>query len=278
MSERRLQLETPEGITLQLAMASVGERLAALLIDLAVLAMIYATASVTFSVGLGAPALVVLAGFVVRHGYFVAFESRWQGRTPGKRLLGLKVVQRDGGPLDPRSVLARNLVRDVELVLPLLVLASPEAMTGESPLWLWIPAMGWTAVFALLPVVQRHRMRAGDLVAGTVVVRLPIAILQPDEAGGSASSRWRFGPQHLAVYGAAELEALARILREVDPQQERGHTLSTRVAQTIAHKVGFPDVGVEHDPDGFLRAFYGAQRAFLERQQLLGRRKADKHG
>lgn len=278
MSERRLQLDTPEGLTLQLALASPGERLAALLVDLAVLAMIYAAVAVTFSVALDAPALVVFAGFVVRHGYFVAFESRWQGRTPGKRLLGLKVVQRDGGPLDARSVLARNLMRDVELVLPLLVVASPEAMTGESPLWLWIPAMAWTAVFALLPVVQRHRMRAGDFVAGTVVVRLPIAALQPDEAGGAAPSRWTFGPHHLATYGAAELEALARILREVDPQHDRGHTLMTRVAQTIAHKVGFPNAPVEHDPDGFLCAFYGAQRAFLERQQLLGRRKADKNG
>ncbi|HET6585450.1 MAG TPA: RDD family protein [Nannocystaceae bacterium] len=278
MSERRLQLDTPEGITLQLALASVGERLAALIVDLAVLAMIYAAVAVSFSVGLDAPALVVFAGFFVRHGYFVVFESRWQGRTPGKRLLGLKVVQRDGGSLDGRSVLARNLVRDVELVLPLFVLASPEALTGESPLWLWIPAMAWAGVFALLPIVHRHRMRAGDLVAGTVVVRLPVAALKPDEAGGASSGRWSLGAHHLAIYGASELETLARILREVDPQRDRGHELFTRIAQTIAHKVGIATAAVEHDPDGFLRAFYGAQRAHLERQQLLGRRKADTHG
>jgi hypothetical protein len=80
------------------------------------------------------------------------------------------------------------------------------------------------------------------------------------------------------MYGALELEALARILREVDPQSERGHVLLTRVAHTIAAKIGLSTPFVASDPDGFLRAFYGAQRAFLERQQLHGRRKADKHG
>jgi uncharacterized RDD family membrane protein YckC len=276
--ECRLQLDTPEGLTLQVAVAGVGERLAALVIDLGLLAIVYGACALFFTMALGAPALIVFAGFVVRHGYFVLFESRWQGQTPGKRLLGLKVVQRDGGPLDARSVFARNLVRDVELLVPLLLLADPNMTTGESPLWLWVPAMAWVAVFALLPLVHRHRMRAGDLVAGTVVVRLPRVALQPDEAAGTMRLRIELGPHHLSVYGAAELEALVRILREVDPHSERGHELVTRVAETIAQKVGLPHAMVARDPDGFLRTFYGAQRAFLERQQLHGRRKADKHG
>ena len=276
--ESRLQLDTPEGITLQLSVAGVGERLAALLADLALLAVVYGAVALFFSVALAAPGLVVLVGFIVRHGYFVCFESRWQGRTPGKRLLGLKVVQRDGGALDARSVFVRNLVRDVELLVPFLLLASPEVTTGESPLWLWFPAMAWVCVFALLPIVHPHRMRASDLVAGTVVIRLPAAALQPDEAGGTARLRLDFHPRHLSVYGALELEALARILREVDPHSERGHELLARVAHTIAAKIGLQTPVVAHDPDAFLRAFYGAQRAFLERQQLHGRRKADKHG
>jgi hypothetical protein len=119
-------------------------------------------------------------------------------------------------------------------------------------------------------------MRAGDLVAGTAVVRLPEAALSPDEAAWAQRSALELGPGHLSVYGAAELEALARILREVDPHSERGHVLVTRVAQTIAHKVGLDPAAVGRDPEGFLRAFYGAQRAVLERRQLHGQRKADK--
>ena len=248
MSRARLRIDTPEGLTLEVAVAGLGERFAALVADLALLCVVYAACAVLFSLALDAPALIVLAGFVVRHGYFVLFESRWQGQTPGKRLLGLKVVQRDAGPLDARGVLARNLVRDIELLIPLL----------------------------LFVVLNRHRMRAGDFVAGTVVVRLPTASLQPDEAHATRQLALDIAPRHLAIYGAYELEALAQILREVDPHSERGHVLVTRLAQTIAQKVGLPEA-VTGDADGFLRTFYGAQRAHLERQQLHGRHKADKH-
>ena len=91
-------------------------------------------------------------------------------------------------------------------------------------------------------------------------------------AGHSASV-----PEQLAVYGEKELEALARLLREVDPDTRAGAELTLRVAKTIAARIGWRDNAWAEDPETFLRQMYGAQRAHLERQLLFGRRKVDKN-
>lgn len=89
--------------------------------------------------------------FLVRGGYFVAFELAWHGQTPGKRLFGLRVVTVDGGVPGFWPVTIRNLVRAVD------------ALPGS---------YGFGVVAALL---SARGQRLGDLAAGTVVVREPPA-------------------------------------------------------------------------------------------------------
>ncbi len=117
---RRIVL-TPEGLPLALGVASIFERAAALFLDLAILFFSFLIISVGTFIALDrtlAFTVVILTFFVLRNGYFAFFEIHWSGRTPGKRIVRLRVVDADGGPLGHRAVLARNLLRELEFFVP----------------------------------------------------------------------------------------------------------------------------------------------------------------
>ena len=125
-------------VPLSLELAQRGERAAAVLIDLlivfgiiVVLTLLIAVASTGFSLSGWGLAIVLLISFAVRSFYFIFFELRWHGTTPGKRALGLRVIDRAGGRLRSDAVFARNLMREVELFIPLSLLASGE-QTGSA--------------------------------------------------------------------------------------------------------------------------------------------------
>lgn len=276
--ERRVALVTPEGFTVELPLASIVERLMALAVDLflifAMTLALYVALLLTFGGSFGAVALLGL--FVVRNGYFILYELRWQGATPGKRLFGIRVVARDGVGLGVEAVIARNLLRDIELFLPIVVIAAPESLVGSSPPWLWAPALGWIGLFVALPFLDSGRQRAGDFVAGTLVVRVPRAALLEDEAAPvSVRGVLRFTREQLAVYGEHELETLADVLRQADAGRADEDDLVI-VAQTIARKIHYAGKFPRTDPLRFLRAFYRAQRDALEKRLLLGKRKRSK--
>jgi len=109
--------------------------------------------------------LLLLAWFLIGNFYFIAFELRWQGQTPGKRILGLRVVDRRGGALTGSTVAARNLMREIEVFMPLRLLLFPFATATDA--WLVLLALAWMSIFTLMPLFNRDRMRVGDMVAGT---------------------------------------------------------------------------------------------------------------
>lgn len=294
--DRRRVLVTPEGIALPVTLASRGTRFGAVLIDLLIIfvtmivmtiGLIYIASKVmSDSIGkLGKagfhtpPAvqfvliLYIAFLFLVRHGYFLFFELGPRGATPGKRMTGIRVAARDGGRLTTEMVLARNLLRDVELTLPLIATLSLSG--GGIVEWL---AFLWLAVFALFPVFNRDRLRAGDLVAGSWVVearRLKLAdALSTGSAAVSGTSQttgasYKFGDDELAVYGEYELQTLERVLR--DDRQEA----MAAVHEAICRKIGWnPGAG---DERAFLEAYYTQLRARLEGGMRMGKRKADKH-
>ena len=278
-------LTTPEGVVVRVPLASLSERFTAFVVDLALMLgaiFVLGLLLVLSTPGTGQSELVVaatlLCSFLIRAFYFAYFESAWRGATPGKRVVRLRVVSRSGGPLRPDAILARNLVREVEIFLPLtLLLVIPsEAQGGLTAL----TALVWVGVLVLLPVFNHDRLRLGDIVAGTCVITLPKPVLLADVAQAApnveaAPADFRFTDQQLAIYGAYELQILEEVLRDRRPSAAEARRT---VAERIQRKIGYLTVeGQEADPQAFLDAFYRAQRTRLETGLAFGKRKSDKH-
>lgn len=296
---RRRIIVTPEGVALPVTLGQRGERAAAFLIDLLivigailVLYILLFLVILQLYAGGGSGGVgwllsgVILISFFIRSFYFAFFELRWHGATPGKRLLGLRVIDRAGGPLRPQAVLARNLMREIEVFLPISLLLSTSA--GGDP-WALLLTLGWVGVFVFLPLFNRDALRAGDLVAGTWVVALPKAALLRDlaesseppagaAAGDTAAAggaRYVFTREQLDAYGIFELQTLETVLRNEGPQAAK---VREEVAKRIMNKIGWQaGDGETVDVDRFLADFYAAQRGALERKMLFGVRRKDKH-
>jgi uncharacterized RDD family membrane protein YckC len=265
---------TPEGVDLELNLASAGERMTAFLIDTVLigLSMIVMTLGLLFLAGLigfksSEPLVIlwVLGSFFLRCFYFIAFEQSARGATPGKRLLGIRVVMRDGSPLSVDAVFSRNAMRELELFVPLMFMASRANQVDAA---VEIAALVWCGVFVFFPLFNRDRLRIGDMVAGTWVVHAPKRVIEPDIAADEGGRKITFTREQLDVYGIKELAVLEDVLRRRDPAVMRA------VATRIRSKIGYPD----GDPDeAFLLAFYAALRKHLESRLLLGKRKRDKY-
>lgn len=285
--ERRTRnLVTPEGLVLPLRLASRGARAGALLLDLVFLFLsltLLVVGLATLGIGVAKlnlnqrnPAvelivvLLILTVFLSRFGYFLWFELGPRGATLGKRHMGIRVAARDGGRLTAEAVIARNLMRDVEVFVPLFLIFGGASSLGIAG---WAAGV-WLAIFVLFPCFNRDALRAGDLIAGTWVVEAERRKLMPalsiSEAAGPKASGYRFGEAELSVYGERELQALEDVLRQANPEAQR------QVVETICRKIGWQ--AGRGDEREFLEAFYAALRARLERNMRFGRRKKDKFG
>jgi uncharacterized RDD family membrane protein YckC len=274
------KLPTPEGIPLRIALAGVGDRLAALAIDLFILNLVAGLVVLLMLLASGgrergglALAVMILVLFILRCFYFPIFELRWMGQTPGKRALRLRVMDSRGGPLRTGPVVARNLLRELELFQPLFILSAPQLVAQGFPAWVGLLAGGWVLAFAALPLLNRDRLRAGDLVAGTLVVQAPKLTLL-DDLGLPQQSSVSFTEAQLDVYGAFELQTLEGVLR-LERSRANEETLRV-VASSIQKRIGWVSGQEEVDPLAFLSGFYAAQRARLEQRLLLGERRERK--
>ena len=148
----RITIATPEGVDLELMLAGVGSRFVSALVDLAIqIALLVgvtglAVAVRAFGSGFGA-AFALIAAFFVFAAYDVLFEVFAAGRTPGKRVNGLRVVRIDGSPVTFFTSAVRNVLRLVDI----------------------LPGMYLVGIAAIL--VTRQNQRLGDVAAGTLVVR-----------------------------------------------------------------------------------------------------------
>lgn len=271
------RLVTPEGVPLALQVAGAGPRFAALCIDGAVILGIALALTLVTFFALGAAgrsaaepiAVIWLVGvFLLRNAYFLLFELSPRAATPGKRALGLRVAARNGGRLTSDAVFVRNAMRELELFLPLMLLAS--APGGGSSIWVYVAGVLWCSAFVFLPLFNRDRLRAGDVVAGTWVIRTPTARFLGDmaERGAERASGFGFTTAQLDVYGVKELQVLEQALRMGDP----GTLLA--IADRVARKIGH-DLGDQSPPD-FLSAYYHAARGQMEGRLLMGRSRRDK--
>lgn len=267
------QFITPEGVDLELKIASSGLRFGALIVDIVLILValiLFSLLMLWIGVGSGSDVTVViwmLGAFVLRTFWFIGFELGSRAATPGKRLMGIRVVARDGGRLTADAVVARNLIRELELFLPLMMMGTAAAEDVASA-WTIVAGIAWSLTLSLFLLFNRDRMRMGDLIAGTWVVMARRAKLDADIGVDAAGEAMAFTETELSVYGIFELQELERVLRGRDPRAMR------EVADTIRAKIGRP---VAEEDDVFLLSYYRQLKARLERKLLFGKRREDKY-
>lgn len=167
-TEEILIIETPERVQLAFSLASIGNRFLAVAIDHSIqylftiiVAIVFLASTIGFTamgeisgfeeISKWTIALLIILLFLIFTGYFVFFEWLWNGQTPGKRLLKLRVLREDGRPITFWEALARNLLRLFDAVPGVLL-----------PVY----SIGLITIF-----MNSRDQRIGDIFAGTVVVR-----------------------------------------------------------------------------------------------------------
>ncbi|PVM82229.1 RDD family protein [Caulobacter endophyticus] len=277
---------TPEGVDLRLQLADASQRAGAFLLDAAIMLAVLIVLSIVIGlVGVGAwraagmkgaevmAVLWLIGFFLLRNFYFVGFELSAAAATPGKRVMGLRVAARDGGRLRPGAIFARNAMRELEIFIPISMLFAPAGVEGGGVEgWMYLLGITWAGVFLLFPLFNKDRLRAGDLIGGTWVVRAPKRKLMRDMAdeGAERLQRYGFTPEQIDAYGAKELHVLEDVLRQRERKTMRA------VADRIAGKIGWTRLAEEDDYD-FLSAYYAALRKRLEARLLMGVRRRDKY-
>ncbi|HKT54575.1 MAG TPA: RDD family protein, partial [Caulobacteraceae bacterium] len=129
----------------------------------------------------------------------------------------------------------------------------------------------WCCIFVFFPLFNRDRLRVGDMVAGTWVVKAPRRRLAPDmaERAFKADAAFVFTTAQTDAYGVKELHVLEEVLRRLD-----NRTIAA-VAARIRNKIGWAQGPWESDY-AFLDAYYLALRGRLEQRLLFGKRRKDK--
>ena len=170
-TEETLVIETPERVPLAFALASIGNRFLAATIDhfiqffsigIAIWILYYVAGSGmadddgAFTKLAGeapkwAVAIMVFIVFLLFTGYFILFEWLWDGQTPGKRMLKLRVIRDDGRPITLWEAAARNLLRVFDAIPGIVI-----------PIY----SVGLIVIF-----LNSRDQRVGDIFAGTVVIR-----------------------------------------------------------------------------------------------------------
>ena len=236
---RTVLIRTPENVELEFELAGIGTRFGAALMDtvfqvllfigfwllfllIGFLTLLTRVKILVLFVGyLGAvsAALMVGGGLLLWLGYFIIFETRWNGVTPGKRMMALRVINEQGYPVSPFSVMLRNILRVIDF-LP----------AGY--------AVGLVSIF-----VNGNYQRVGDLVGGTIVIkqRAPDRVRSLDNLLRAA----RITPQHL---DKSALELVSRDAGLLTPDEylavkhftERRRSLEWNSQQTAAMKLAVP--------------------------------------
>lgn len=155
-TEDILNIDTPENVAFGYEVVGIGSRFIAGVVDSAILAAVIGTLALlvfwifrvtgaeggSLFVGIG-----IVMGFAILWGYYIFFEMTWNGRSPGKKAAGLRVIKRDGTPITLSESIIRNLIRTVDS----------------------LPAFYGVGIVTMF--IDERSRRLGDIMAGTLVVR-----------------------------------------------------------------------------------------------------------
>lgn len=242
-SNTNILIDTPENVLLEAEVAGFATRCMAAIIDYLILLVVLLGVTWIFiqsASGLDvlfALGFYILLQFLIVTFYHLFFEFLWNGQTPGKRAVKIRVVQADGMPLTTAGGVIRNLVRLFDFF----------------PIGYGI---GLIVMFA-----TRNTQRLGDLAAGTVVVRergkLKLAALQDDQG-----VIYRFIAPHQPLPPNVQIATLNPEDRRLAVQfLQRRETLRARAetAITLANNLVFKMTGTK---GGFISPVYA--ETFLE--------------
>lgn len=246
-TEETLIIETPERVPLAFALASIGNRFLAAAIDHAIQYTAIAVCVWFFlsiagvgdssSTGIGGRtladlpnwtiALMIICLFLLFAAYFILFEWLWNGQTPGKRLLKLRVIREDGRPIGLWESIARNLLRIFDAVPGFFI-----------PIY----SVGLIVIF-----LNKRDQRVGDIFAGTVVIRersdeaptFADTFSNPvsDAAFRRVQKRTQFDA-NVALVGNSEIEVVESFLRRRWDLTDRQRLwMAWRVALPLMYKL-----------------------------------------
>lgn len=212
--DETVTIATPEGVDLELTLAGAGSRFVSALVDLGIQTVLaFATVAALGTAGGYGEAVVALVTFAVVLGYDILFEVLASGRTPGKRLNGMRVVRSGGEPVGFLTSAIRNVLRLVDFL--------PFAYV-----------IGAAAILA-----TRKNQRLGDVAAGTLVVRdrAPKRVPRAEAAAlPSETAAW-----DTSAITAEEVAAVRRFLErrseiEADARAELARTFAERLWPKVA--------------------------------------------
>ena len=223
----RVEIATPEGVDLSVELGGLGTRFIGQLVDVAIkMAVIGALAVALFAIGDGVPvAIFAVCSFLVWFFYDVLFEVLGGGRTPGKRVAGVRVIGAGGEPVGFLASTIRNLVRIVD---------------GPGTVYV----AGMVAI-----VSSRRNQRLGDMAANTLVAREPARARgptaqppPPPRRGATADAQWDVS--------AIPTEELAAVRHYLDRRWELDAAARGRLAHQLAEGLRDTVAGVPDDVRG----------------------------
>ena len=242
----QLNIETPEQVDLHFPIAGIGSRFVAIMIDhliqlvpyllLIIAALLWARNGSTSDTKTDTGGKWFFAGFIFLNflwiwGYFTLFEGFWNGQTPGKRVMKLRVLKDSGRSITVFESLARNLLRFVD----------------------YLPSMYFLGLIAML--CNKRNKRLGDLAAGTIVIH-ERSYEQPLMRYAGSETAHSYTPQALAERAASEAllpaDAVARLKPEdlhvieiyfgrvLDLDLETRSQLAERLAERMSVRMDVP--------------------------------------
>jgi uncharacterized RDD family membrane protein YckC len=223
----RMSIRTPEAVSVSIPLAGLGSRFAAGTIDVLIQAVLlglisWIVQSILGVAGYAAGAVQAVLTFLVLFFYPVFFEVLWAGRTPGKRMHGLRVVTTLGGPVTVRASVTRNLVRIID----------------------FLPSFYAVGMFTLIAGTTQQRL--GDIAAGTVVTFEPRKVSKAKRNAPSYTVRLPtdefLATVDVSRVTAAEVTAVRQFLdRRADLPYTARMQLANRFATALRPKVhGIP--------------------------------------
>jgi len=246
----RIKFTTPESVEIEFTLAGIGSRALALMIDYLILAFTLAIMALIWSFifqqvtdigvgifgsnfGLWLIAISLLSFFFIYTGYFVIFETLWQGQTPGKSIAKIRVVRDDGRPVGLQQTTLRALLRPLDESL---------------------------FIGAFLITFSNREKRLGDLAAGTIVIQAETVVKSSNLAISEAAKSF-----HIQLREMADLSPLLPddfaiireyLLRRNGMSTKARTALSLKLTQQVQSIINLEILPGNIASDVFLEAVY----------------------